>query len=162
MPSMADIKTSSILDTSTLITTSATVGVDKTWEPAGFDAQGVAKWEDRSGGIPAGFPTLTLGVRGPTRTSRITKVTVKLVLPTLESATGANPGGFEPAPQKAYDVTFVGEFMLPERCADTERAELLNHLVSLFATTITASDASPSDATASPVRSVIEDYARVF
>lgn len=162
MPQVADIKTSSILNPSTIVTTSATIGVDKTWSPAGFDAQGVAKWEDRSGGIPVGFPTLTMAVRGPTRTSRITKVSVKLVLPTLESATGPNPSGFTPAPAKAYDVTFIGEFMLPERCSSAERLALLNHIASLFATTITASDASPSDSTGSPLKAVVETLDRMF
>jgi len=157
MGAIASIKTSSILGT-TELSNSATIGVDKTFDPDGFLLPDVARWVDRSGGISIGFPQLTLGVRRPTKTSRMYKVTVKLVLPTLEQTSASTATGIQPAPTKAYDCTVVMEFMLPERSTAAERLLLLNHLRSLFATTITASDGSPTDATGSPLIAAVTNF----
>lgn len=157
MPAIGSIKTSSILS-ATELTTSATVGVDKTFDPEGFNLPGVAKWVDRSGGIAIGFPALTLSVRAPTKGSRVYKVTAKLVLPTLEQTSASTATGIQPAPTKAYDCTCVMEFMLPERSTLTERNALLSHVRSLFATTITASDAAPSDSTGSPLAAAVANF----
>jgi len=157
MPAIAAIKTSSILGP-TEITTSATVGVDKTFDPEGFNLPGVAKWVDRSGGIAIGSPAMTLSVRSPTKGSRMYKVTAKLVLPTLEQTSASTATGIQPAPTKAYDCTAIMEFMLPERSTLAERNALLSHVRSLFLTTITASDAVPSDLTGSPLIAAVANF----
>lgn len=148
MPAIAAIKTSSILS-STLLTTSATVGVDKTFDPEGFVLPGVAKWVDRSGGIPVGYPALTLSTRTPSKGNRNYKVFGKLVLPTLEQV----------APSviwtKAYDLTAFLEFILPERSAPAERLMLFSLVQSLFAAVINASDGSPTDSTGSPLNALV-------
>jgi len=154
MPAIADIKLSSILST-THLTTSATVGVDKTLSPEGFTLPGVAKWVDRSGGIAIGYPALTLSVRAPNKASRITRVQAKLVVPTLEQTSASTSTGIQPAPTKAYDCTMNLEFMLPERSTLAERTALFNLACSLFASTITASDAAPSDSTGSPLSAAV-------
>lgn len=161
MPAIADIKLSSII-APTHLTTSATVGVDKTLSPEGFTLPGVAKWVDRSGGIAIGYPALTMSVRPPSKDSRITRVQAKLVVPTLEQTSASTSTGIQPAPTKAYDCTMNLEFMLPERSTLLERTALFNLACSLFATTITASDASPSDATGSPLSAAVLNGEAVY
>ena len=157
MSAIAAVKTSSILG-ATEITTSATVGVDKTFDPEGFILPGVARWCDRSGGIAIGYPRFSLSVRPPTKVSRVYKVTAKLVLPTLEQTSASTSTGIQPAPTKAYDCTCMMEFLLPERSTLAERNALLSHVRSLFITTITASDALPSDATGSPLITAVANF----
>jgi len=161
MAAIASIKLSSILD-GVVKTTSATVGVDKTFDPEGFDANGVTRWVDRSGGIALGYPALTLSVRAPNKASRAYKVTVKLVLPTLEVTSPSTSTGIQPQPTKAYDNLFVGEFMMPERSTLAERTALFNYVASLFATTINASDGSPTDASGSPLSASILNFDRPY
>jgi len=161
MPAIASLKTSSIL-AATEVTTSATVGVDKTFDPEGFSAPGVARWVDRSGGIALGFPAFTLSIRPPTKASRVYKVTAKLSLPTLEQTSASTSTGIQPQPTKAYDCTCVMEFLLPERSTLAERNALLSHARSLFLTTITASDASPSDLTVSPLPACVANFEAPF
>nr|QDH90053.1 MAG: hypothetical protein H1BulkLitter5446_000002 [Leviviridae sp.] len=157
MTAIAAIKTSSILS-ATESSTSATVGFDKTFDPEGFMLPGVARWCDRSGGIAIGYPAFSLSVRPPTKTSRVYKVTAKLVLPTLEQTSPSTATGIQPAPTKAYDCMCVMEFMLPERSTLTERNALLSHVRSLFATTIQASDGAPSDSTGSPLVAAVSSF----
>lgn len=157
MPAIASVKTSSLIG-SLETTTSATVGVDKTWDPEGFKLPGVARWVDRSGGIAIGYPAFTLSVRAPTKASRIYRVTAKVILPTLEQTSPSTATGIQPQPTKAYDCTCVMEFMLPERSTLAERNALLSHVRSLFATTIQASDAAPSDSTGSPLPAAVASF----
>jgi hypothetical protein len=157
MAAIAPVKTSSILS-ATKLTTSATVGVDKTFDPEGFIQPGVVRYVDRSGGIAIGYPSFSMQVRPPSKASRVYKVTAKVVLPTLEQTSPSTATGIQPAPTKAYDCTGIMEFMLPERSTLAERQALLSHMASLFATTITASDAAPSDLTASPLKAAVETF----
>lgn len=161
MSAIAPVKTSSILS-ATHLTTSATVSVDKTFDPEGFILPGVARWVDRSGGIAIGFPSITMSVRPPTKASRVYKVTVKLNIPTLEVTSPSTATGIQPQPTKAYDCLCVMEFMLPERSSLAERQALFNHVQSLFATTINASDAVPTDATGTPLKAAVENFEAVY
>lgn len=159
MAAIASIKLSSILD-GVVKTTDAAVGVDKTFDPDGFDANGVTRWVDRSGGVALGYPALTVAVRRPNKASRAFKVTVKLVLPTLEVTSPSTSTGIQPQPTKAYDNLFVGEFMLPERSSLAERTALFNYVASLFATTITASDGAPTDSSGTPLKAAVLNFDR--
>lgn len=157
MPAIAAMKLSSIL-AATLSTTSATVGVDKTFDPEGFILPGVARWVDRSGGIAIGYPSVSLSLRPPSKVSRVFKVTVKVALPTLDITSPSTMTGIQPQPSKAYECLCVMEFMLPERSTLTERNNLLSYVHSLFATTIQASDASPTDSTVSPLIPAVANF----
>lgn len=163
MSAIAAVKLSGIIDHSLArLTTSATVGVDSTLSPEGINPQGVAKWVDRAGGIAIGYPALTMSVRPPTKGSRIYKVAVKLVLPTLEQTSPSTATGIQPAPTKAYDCTCVMEFMLPERSTLLERQTLFSRVASLFARTINASDAVPTDATGTPLENAVTTFENVY
>jgi len=150
MPQTAAFAASTILS-GLAKTTSATVGIDKTFTPAGKDANGVTTYEDRSGGIMAGYPRFTLAVRRPTKTSRLYKMSAKLWLPTMEVTAPTTVTGIQPAPTKAYDHMGSFECMFPERGTLAERMVFFSLWHSLFCTTINASDDLPTDPTGSPI-----------
>lgn len=163
MSAIAAVKLSSILDHSLArLTTSATVSVDTTLSPDGFIQPGVARWVDRSGGIPVAYPAMTMSVRPPSKASNIYKVTVKFLQPTLETVDGSTPSGFTPAPTKAYDCTAVLEFMMPARSTLVERQALFSRVASLFVRTINANDGSPTDSSASPLENAVTTFEPVF
>lgn len=155
MPAIADFYTANSYQ-APLLNTSATVGTERVWSPDGFVAPGVARWVDRSGGIPVGYPSVHMSMRPPTKNgARVFKFTLKLSIPTLEQTSASTASGIQPAPTKAYDCTVVAEFLLPERSTQAERNILIANFVSLFFGTINASDGAPSDATASIVNGMI-------
>lgn len=163
MSAIAAVKLSGIINHALArLTTSATVGVDSTMNPEGINPQGVAKWVDRSGGYAIGYPALSMSVRPPTKASRVYKVMVKLVLPTLEQTSASTATGIQPAPTKAYDCTCVMEFMLPERSTLLERQTLFSRVASLFAQTINASDGAPTDTTGSPLEVAVTTFENVY
>jgi len=162
MSAFAQVKTSSILDLAACYTGSATVATDTTFDPVGYVAPGVARWEDRSGGIAVGFPTIHLSVRQPSKTSRLYKVTCKVSIPTLEQTSASTSTGIQPAPTKAYENQAIMEFLLPERSTLTERTAFLKHVASLFHSAIGASDNSPLDTTASPLVGAVLSYERPY
>lgn len=161
MPAIGQVKVSSLVN-NVVKTTDAAIGVDATFDPAGINAQGVAKWEQRSGGIPLGYPTLTLLNRGPSKGSAVYKVTAKLSIPTMEQTSASTASGIQPAPTKAYDCTVIMDFLLPSRSTLAERQKLFSYLRSILMTTITASDDSPTDSTGSPIGAVVGNLETVY
>jgi len=155
MAAIAPIKLSTILSP-THLSTSATVGVDKTYDPEG-KTNGVSRWVDRSGGIAVVFPSFTLSVRPPNKLSRVYRVQAKIDLPSPETVGNAY-NGITPGPARAYSQLCVMDMMLPERGTAAERTAFFSLIASLFATTITASDASPSDATGSPLLAAVANF----
>jgi hypothetical protein len=90
------------------------------------------------------------------------KVIVKLLQPTLEQTSPSTATGIQPAPTKAYDCTYVGEWMLPERSTLAERQALFSRVASLYARTINASDGAPTDSTASPLEAAVTTFEPVY
>lgn len=84
-----------------------------------------ATFVDRSGGITVGYPTVVVNSMPPTKTSRLSKVRMKVVLPVLEVVNASTYNGITPAPTKAYDLTFDAMFFLPERCTLAQRKDIL-------------------------------------
>lgn len=163
MSAMLQIALSKIIDTSQAVkTTDAAIAAPERFDPEGIDSLGVATWCNRAGDKPVGYPRLSLQVRKPSKVSRNYKVTVKLLLPTLDITSPSTGSGIQPAPTKAYDNSMILEAILPERGTAAERLALFSQFASLFFPTITASDASPSDATASPLLKAIRDLEPVF
>jgi hypothetical protein len=154
MPAIASWKVSTILGFLAR-TSSATVAADKTFDPEGFVSPGVARYVDRSGGIPAGFPSISLSIRKPTKQSRLYKVLAKLAIPRMSATSTSTNTGIEPAPDVAYTCQANMEFLIPERATAAERALFLSEVMSMFMTTINASDDVPTDATGSPLAAVI-------
>lgn len=170
MAQINTIKLSSII-ARVFKTTSATVSVDVTssgspgnLEPDGFvqNQPGVAKWVDRACGINIGFPYLTLSCKAPSKTSRVNRIQMKYVSPTLEQTSPSTSTGIQPAPTKAYDCTFNAEWIMPERSTLAERQAFYARVISLFADTIEASDGTPTDSTGSPIYGAVVTLDRPF
>lgn len=107
--------------------------VAHTFSPVNIDQNGVAKWADRTGGIALGYPIVTFSMRMPTKAQRNYRVTVKVVTPILEQTSASTATGIQPAPTKAYDLTFNGEFILPERSTLAQRNDILAYVKNYLA-----------------------------
>lgn len=98
--------------------------VAHTFAPVKIDSKGVSWHADRSGGIPLGYPTLSLSVKEPTKTSRNFRLFAKIVSPTLEVTSPSTASGIQPAPTLAYNLTANLEFIMHERASLQERKNL--------------------------------------
>lgn len=96
---------------------------------------GTAKWQDISGGIAVGFPTITAALREPIKGQPIPayKATIKIVVPVLETVSNSTYSGITPAPTKAYDVTAVLEMVMPERSVAQDRKNLRAYVANALA-----------------------------
>ena len=104
-----------------------------TFAPVNIDQAGVARWADRSGGVALGFPVISFSLRAPTKTSRSYKLTAKVVTPVLEVTSPSTSTGIQPAPTKAYDITFNVEATLPERSTLQQRKDAYAFLKNFLA-----------------------------
>lgn len=155
MPAIQAISLAKLCDF-VMKTTSATVSTDRTFLPAGKSTDGIVRYESRGEGIPVGFPTITVMSRRPVPGSQYYKVKVQLKFPTLE-VLGVADSGYQAANKKAYEQVCNMEFLMHERGTTAQRNEFFSLVTSLFATTITASDADPSTATLSPIKALVVD-----
>jgi hypothetical protein len=103
----------------------AATPADKTFGPVNVNADGIASYADRTGGIALGYPMISASVRQPTKGSRNFKVVIKVVTPVLEVTSPSTSTGIQPAPTKAYDLTSLHEFILPERSTLAQRNDIL-------------------------------------
>lgn len=93
---------------------------------------------NRSGGIYAGFERLTILARR-SESGRATKVSLKLVKPTLAVTSPATGSGIQPQPTVAY--TCIGEmnFTFPDSSTLQERKDLRKLIYNLLASTAAVS-----------------------
>lgn len=96
---------------------------------------GIAKWQDISGGIAVGFPTITAALREPIKGQKTAmyKATLKFVVPVLEVVNSSTYSGITPAPTKAYDVGCNVEFLLPERSTNADRKNIRAYVANALA-----------------------------
>jgi hypothetical protein len=113
--------------------------VNHTFSPVNIDAEGVAKWADRSGGIALGFPIVSYTIRNPTKSNRNYKLTLRVVTPVLEVTSPSTATGIQPAPTKAYDLTAFTEIVLPERSTLAERNNLIAYMKNYLANAVVTS-----------------------
>jgi hypothetical protein len=107
-----------------------------TFSPVNIDSVGVAKWADRSGGIALGYPVTSFSLRPPSKTSRIYKLTAKVVVPILEQTSASTASGIQPAPTLAYNLTATVEMALPERSTQAQRKDLIAYLKNYLANAV--------------------------
>lgn len=98
-----------------------------------------ATYVDRVGGITVGYPAVVVNSMPPTKTSRLSKVRLKVVMPVLEVVNASTYNGITPAPTKAYDLTFDAMFFLPERCTIAQRKDILAFAKNLLANALVTS-----------------------
>lgn len=80
-----------------------------------------AVWQDRSGGIYTGMPTVMLSSRKPVKGSPLFRVKATVKLPVMEVVSNSTVSGIAPAPTIAYTLQANVELMLPERSALQDR-----------------------------------------
>lgn len=100
------------------------------------DAQGVAKYADRAGGIAIGFARISLQVKEPTKDSRHYKLTARVTVPTLEVSAPSTATGYQPAPKVAYNTTFEMSASIHERSSLLERKNAFAYFKNLMAQSI--------------------------
>jgi len=102
-----------------VINDGAATPVAHTFSPVGINAANVASWKDRSPAYPVGYNSLSLLLREPVNgsASRNYKMSLKLVLPTIDTSTGT--------PVKVYDAFASAEFVIPEQATLQNRKDLL-------------------------------------
>lgn len=84
-----------------------------------------AKYVDRSSGITLGYPEITVMSSMPSKTSKLAKTRIKIVVPVMEVLNAATYNGITPAPTRAYDMTFDCTFFAPERSTLQDRKHIL-------------------------------------
>lgn len=116
----------SIMTAFTTITINNAAAVAKTFTARRID-NGVAKWQDISGGIAVGYPTITASLREPIRGSKNPsyKATLKIVAPKLEVVNASTYNGITPAPTKAYDIIVNIDVIIPERSVTLDRQDAI-------------------------------------
>lgn len=109
----------------------ATTPVAHTFNPSNPDQNGTNYWYDRSAGIAIGFPEISQFLRVPaagataSTAGRVYRAKSKVVFPVLEVTSASTGTGIQPAPTKAYELVFNGEFILPERSTLQNRKDIL-------------------------------------
>lgn len=106
--------------------------VNRTFAPLMVDKAGVAWHENRVSGVQIGYDQLTIGLRRATNLVTNNKLSVKLVLPTLEVTSPSTSTGIQPAPTLAYATTAFVEFVLPARSTSQNRKDLITLLRNAF------------------------------
>lgn len=96
---------------------------------------GIAKWQDISGGIAVGFPTVTASLREPLKGSKMPmyQVTLNITVPKLETVNASTYNGITPAPTKAYDCVAKVTLLIPERSVTQDRKDLRAYLANALA-----------------------------
>lgn len=82
-------------------------------------------YHNRASGIVVGFDQVSLQTRQADKTTKATKVTLKLVTPVLEQTSPSTSSGIQPAPTVAYNLIANVELVLPDRCSQQNRKDLL-------------------------------------
>lgn len=163
MGAIASVLATNLGITNTTFTTvNATTGVNMTLAPDRVYPNGVARWVDRSGGVPAGYPVFTMGVRAPSQGNRNFKVSAAVAIPTLETIGTSSNSGYLPGQKVGYTGVGRAEFVLPERMTSAQRIALFSLFVSLFSTHIRASDTDPTDVSGSPLPNAVLNLESVY
>jgi hypothetical protein len=101
---------------------------------------GIATWKDLSGGIPAGYPTVTYSLRESTKATQAMKVKSQIAVPKLETS----PSFL--VPTEAYRCLLNIDAVLPDRCTDQDRKDLYAYGVSLLAHVVLSGGIKNGDA----------------
>lgn len=122
-----------------VINDGAATPVAHTFTPSNPDQNGTNYWYDRSGGIALGFPEISQNLREPAPNGRVSssdrvhRAKIKATLPIMEVTSPTTGTGIQPAPTKAYELVFNGEFILPERSTLQNRKDILAYAKNLMA-----------------------------
>ena len=108
-----------------------TTPVVRTFYPAKKDDD-LYTWHNRAAGIVVGYDALSIQTRLPSKTSKATVISIKLVTPVLEQTSASTSTGIQPAPTVAYNCIGKLELVLPDRSTAQNRKDLLAMLRDLI------------------------------
>jgi len=102
--------------------------VNHSFTPTQDAQRGISVFQDKSGGIPSGYPLLLLKLDEPPpyipgqkiRNDRLYKSDMRIIVPTLETVSN-NSAGYVPAATPAYACMFRIQSFIPERATTAER-----------------------------------------
>lgn len=101
----------------------------------------VFMFEDRSGGIAIGYPSISMSYKRPApgmngdasnANSRVHRIRVKIAVPTLESTSAATGTGIPPAPTISHVHMQNAEWVMPEKGTLQERKNLVAYAKNLL------------------------------
>lgn len=126
------------------LTDAATTPVNRVYYPTqSLDSSIV--WRDRTQAIYVGQNRLTAEQRIATRQTRATKLHWKLETPVLEQTSPSTSTGIQPQPTVAYTLLGEIKLVLPDRCSQQERKDLLAQLRDLINEAIVTSQVHDGD-----------------
>lgn len=99
----------------------------------------LAEWADKSGGVFAGYPRMTLSVRRPDsngKGSKVAKIVLRIAVPTLEVVSNSTLSGIAPAPTVAYVTQGEVSFLLPDRGSLQTRKDALAFVRNALSSTV--------------------------
>lgn len=111
--------------------------VAHTFDPSGLDKNGVSLYHDRSGGVPLGFPKITLALTSGNGTSTVYRVRAHVDVPVLKTASGSTPAGYSPGPAVDFIMRGHVEFVLPSQSTAANRADILAYVKNLLSDAVT-------------------------
>lgn len=106
--------------------------VAHTFAPVTIDGT-IAKYADRVGGIPVGYPVIWLDAREPKKGATLWKCSMAIMVPTLEQTSPSTASGIQPAPTVAYFHTTKIDWLFPVRGTLQERKNQRSFTYNLIA-----------------------------
>lgn len=110
--------------------------VSKTFTPIRINQNGVALFAERSGGIPLGFPMVTLSLVEPSKSSPNYKVTAKITVPVMEATSTSTSTGIQPGPTVAFTMTANVSCSISHRSSLAQRKDLHAYLTNFMSSTV--------------------------
>lgn len=95
-------------------------------------------FEDRSGGIPIGYPLIVYRCRRPPKqgqvsdANRVYRIETNVSVPIMEVTSPSTGTGIQPAPTVAYICRHNGTWFLPERSTLQDRKNLRAYVANLY------------------------------
>lgn len=109
----------------------------RVFKPAGRDnVTNTVSYEDRSGGVPIGYPTLKIRL---TKNSNVRRSRSVMQIPVLQAASAAGADGFTPAPRLSHSNGFTFESVTSNVSSEAERNELIEQAKLFVAEALLAS-----------------------
>ena len=107
----------------------ASTPVNHTFAPARIDGN-VGRWQERTAAVPAGYWSLSSGLRAPVAGSAVYRQTLDLAIPSLKTYTDLSGNSITVVD---YVHRFKGEFLLPDRGTLQNRKDIRKLMTGIYA-----------------------------
>lgn len=114
------------------ISDGATTPVAHAFDPVGVVGS-LATFADRSGGIPVGYGKISIAIREPQNgPNGVFKVSIKVMIPTLDTTSPSTSSGIQPAPTVGYTCACMMDWLLPARSSLQNRKDVFAFVKNLL------------------------------